>query len=153
MQIKMPALNLPAGSVTLKTDNGRRMIFDFIRKKYLVLTPEEWVRQHFLQYITTHLGYPASLIHVEAGIGLNRLRKRCDAIVYSKMTLPLAILEFKAPDIEIGMPAFEQAARYNMSVGVPYLILSNGMVHFCCKVDPETGTYAFLNNIPVYDEL
>jgi hypothetical protein len=153
MQNKMPVLNLPAGPVSLKTENGRRMIFDFIRKKYLVLTPEEWVRQHFLHYITAHLGYPASLIHLEASIGLNRLRKRCDAIVYSKKIIPLAILEFKAPDIEISMPAFEQAARYNMTVGVRYLILSNGMEHFCCKVDRETGTYAFLNSIPGYDEL
>ncbi len=145
----MEQLNLPQYQHKLKEERGKRYIFDSIRKKYLVLTPEEWVRQNFVQFLVQERNFPAGLIEIEKGLKLNELQKRADAIVY-KNSSPLVLVEFKAPNVEIKQEVFEQVARYNTHFKVPYLIVSNGLSHYCAKIDFEENTFEFLNQIPDY---
>ncbi|WP_372773576.1 type I restriction enzyme HsdR N-terminal domain-containing protein [Mangrovibacterium sp.] len=146
-------LNLPTYSFRTKQVEGKIQIFDQIRKKYLVLTPEEWVRQNFIRYLIDEKGFPASLMVVEAGLKLNQNQFRADLVVYNKSRSPLMIVEFKAPEIKITQKTFDQIARYNLTFEVPYLIVSNGMNHYCCQVDFEKRNYRFLQEIPTFMEL
>lgn len=148
----MEKLNLPQYPIKIKKEEGKDFIFDSIRKKYLVLTPEEWVRQNFVQYLIHDKKYPASLIAIEKGLKLNELQKRADALFY-KDSIPYVLIEFKAPNVKITQETFEQIARYNMVFKVPYLIVSNGINHYCCKVDFTANSFEFLKEIPKYDEL
>lgn len=145
----MQKLNLPQYPIKIKKEGGKEFIFDSIRKKYLVLTPEEWVRQNFIQYLIHDKKYPASLIAIEKGLKLNELQKRADALFY-KDSKPHVLIEFKAPNVKITQETFEQIARYNMVFKVPYLIVSNGMDHYCSKIDFETNSFKFLKEIPDY---
>lgn len=144
----MKRLNLPTYSFNIKLIEQRKYIFDFIRKKFVILTPEEWVRQNFLRFLVDEKKYPASLIAVEKEFKLNNLSKRSDAIVYNRSGNPILILEFKAPEVKIDQKVFDQIARYNMKLNVNYLVVSNGMEHFCCKIDTENNTYFFLKEVP-----
>ncbi len=146
----MKRLNLPTYSFNIKLIEQRKHIFDFIRKKFVLLTPEEWVRQNFLRYLVDEKKYPASLIAVEKEFKLNKLSKRSDAVVYNKAGKPFLIIEFKAPEVKINQKVFDQIARYNMKFKVGYLIVSNGMEHYCCKIDYLNNSYVFLKEIPDY---
>lgn len=149
----MLSLNLPIFSVNVSEKDGKRIIFDPVRRKYVALTPEEWVRQHFVNYLITVKNFPKELLANEVPVKLNGTSKRCDTVVYNRFLAPLVIVEYKAPTIEITRSVFDQIARYNMVLRVKYLIVSNGINHFCCKIDYEAQTYSFLEDIPEYDTL
>jgi hypothetical protein len=146
----MQALNLPPYQFKFKETEGRLMIFDSFRKKYVVLTPEEWVRQNFISYLISEKKFPASLIAVEAGLKYNQLQKRADILVYDKQGGPLLLVECKAPEVKITQDTFDQVARYNMTFKVKYLVVTNGMNHFCCQMDYSDNSYVYLKDIPVY---
>src|ERR1039457_6927984 len=128
----MKTLSLPPYQFKLKEAGLRTQIFDVIRKKYVVLTPEEWVRQNFLQYLIQEKKFPALLISVEAGLKYNQLQKRMDVLVYDKHGNPYLMVECKAPEVKITQDVFDQIARYNLVFKVKYLVVTNGMHHFCC---------------------
>lgn len=147
----MQELNLPKYQFKLKKDGKRTLIFDAIRKKYLVLTPEEWVRQNFLQYLIQEKKFPASLIAIEAGLKYNQLQKRTDVLVYDKQGKPFLIVECKAPEVKITQDAFDQIARYNMVLKVKYLVVTNGINHFCCLMDYTNNTFTYLEQVPFFE--
>lgn len=146
-------LNLPPGDVKMRKTSRGDEIFDPLRRKWLLLTPEEWVRQHFTAYLRTHLSYPRSLMSNEVAIQLNGTLKRCDTVVFDHSAKPLMIIEYKAPAIEITQEVFDQIARYSLVLQVKYLTVSNGLHHYCCKLHPDTGKYTFLKDIPPYGAL
>lgn len=146
-------LNLPTFAAKVKEKDGKRTIFDSVRHKYVALTPEEWVRQHFVHYLMAEKGFPKDLLANEVAVKLNGTSKRCDTIAYNRFLEPLVIVEYKAPTIDITRAVFDQIARYNMVLRVRYLIVSNGLRHFCCQIDYTTQTYSFLEEIPVYESL
>lgn len=149
----MIQLNLPSYPIKLKEEGGKQFVFDFIRKKYLVNTPEEWVRQNFIQFLIQEKKYPASLIAIEKGLKLNELQKRADVVVYDNNGEAIVLIEFKAPSIKITETTFEQISRYNMVFKVPYLIVSNGLNHYCCKIDFTQNSFEFIKEIPDYNKL
>ncbi len=149
----MQLLNLPRYEAKINTDNGKRQIFDCLRRCYVALTPEEWVRQHFINMLLTQKGYPAALTANEVGITLNGMSRRCDSVVYDKQLKPRVIIEYKAPTVKIDAKVFAQIARYNLVLKVDYLIVSNGLQHFCCRMDYEKSSYTFLKDIPVYADI
>lgn len=146
-------LNLPSFDIRLQRDDEGVKIFDRLRKKFIILTPEEWVRQHFVNYLINHKGFPESLMANEIGITLNGTRRRCDTVVFDKHGSPMVIVEYKASSIVISQSTFDQIVRYNMVLQVGYLIVSNGMRHYCCRIGREANTYVFLKDIPPYDEI
>lgn len=148
----MERLNLPTYSFNIKLKEQRKYIFDFIRKKYILLTPEEWVRQNFLKYLVDEKKYPASLIAVEKEFKLNTLSKRSDAVVYNKSGIPVLIVECKAASVKIDQKVFDQIARYNMKLNVEFLVVTNGLNHYCCKIDFENHTYSFLKDVPEFNQ-
>ena len=129
------------------------MIFDFLRKKYVALTPEEWVRQHFTHYLVEHKGYPKGLLGNEIELQIGDKRLRCDSILYNKVARPQMIIEYKAPTVPLQQKVFDQVSAYNLLLRVDYLIISNGMEHYCCKMDYEHQKYLFLQDIPDYEKL
>lgn len=141
-------LNLPPAPLKTKQEGGRTMVFDALRKRYVALTPEEWVRQHFVHFLITVKGYPASCIGNEISLQVGDMKKRCDTVVYDEKAMPAMIVEYKAPTVQITQKVFDQIWRYNTRMHVPYIIISNGIQHFCCKIDYEKGTYEFLTDIP-----
>ncbi len=149
----MTQLNLPSCDISLKKTANGIMIYDRLRHKYVALTPEEWVRQHFVDYLISHKGYPGSLIANEAGITLNNTRRRCDTVVYDRSASPLVIIEYKAPSVNISQSVFDQIVRYNMVLHARYLFVSNGLTHYCCMIDYHNRSYSFLKEIPSYSSL
>ncbi len=147
----MQALNLPTYQFKLKQKGLVTQIFDAIRKKYVILTPEEWVRQNFLQFLIHEKKFPASLIAVEMGLKYNQLQKRADVLVYDKSGTPYLMVECKAPEVKITQDVFDQVARYNMNFKVKYLVITNGLNHFCCQMDYSTNNYNYLENIPFFE--
>ncbi|HET8829513.1 MAG TPA: type I restriction enzyme HsdR N-terminal domain-containing protein [Pelobium sp.] len=141
-------LNLPPYAFKLHQKNNVVFIFDELRKKDLVLTPEEWVRQHFVKYLIIQKKYPKTLIKLEGGFKLNRLQKRTDIVVFDNSGNPEILVECKASSIKITQDVFDQAARYNMIHKVKYLVISNGLQHYCCMMDYETNSYQFLEELP-----
>lgn len=151
---KIAELNLPAYDVKLRqTADGKPQIWDVLRQQFVALTPEEWVRQHFVHYLTDCLGYPAALMTNEVSIGLNGMSRRCDTVLYSQTLSPRMILEYKRPTVNITQKVFDQICRYNLVMRVDYLIVSNGINHYCCFMNYENMTYRFLEKIPSYSEL
>lgn len=148
--LKMQNLNLPKYSLKVKYDGSKSYIFDPIRKKYLIHTPEEWVRQNFIQYLVQEKKYPASLIAVEMGIDVLATKKRCDIVLFNSYGKPDIIVECKAPSVKISQDTFDQVARYNLTLNTNYLIVTNGMQHFVCVMDHENKCYHFLKEIPLY---
>ena len=147
-------LNLPDYELKMRrTANGKTEVFDLFRKKFILITPEEWVRQNFLHYLLNEKGYPASLIAVEKGLKVNRLQKRFDAVVYNNKRIPIVLIEFKSTDVKLSQKVFDQIAMYNLQMQVKYLIISNGLTHYCCKMDYESSSYQFLAEVPAYTEL
>lgn len=149
----MYQLNLPPFDVKVKKIDDKLMVFDGLRRKYVSLTPEEWVRQHFVNYLITEKKFPPNLIANEMQINLNGLMKRCDTVVYNSHLTPLVIVEYKAPEVKITQQVFEQVVRYNIVLRVRYLIVSNGINHYCCLMDYENQTFSYLKFIPNFTEL
>jgi len=149
----MLSLNLPIYDTKITVQDGKKAIFDVIRRRYVALTPEEWVRQHFVHFLIAHKGYPKSLMANEIILNLNGMKKRCDTVLYNKDLSAKMILEYKAPHIEINQAVFTQISTYNLVLKVDYLIVSNGLSHYCCKMDYEQQTYTFLADIPDYKAL
>ena len=150
---QVPPLNLPPFNFKIKLEGEILKIYDSLRSKYVAATPEEYVRQHFINYLVHYLHYPSSHIANEIGIELNGTKKRCDSVVFGEDLSPLVIIEYKAPNVEINQHTFEQIARYNLRLKARYLIVSNGMQHYCCVMDYEADTYNFLPRIPDYSDL
>jgi hypothetical protein len=146
----MERLNLPTYSFTVKSEGGRQYIFDNIRRKYVVLTPEEWVRQNFTRFLVSERSCPPSLIAIEKQFRVNRLSRRADILVYSRKARPVMIIECKAPQVHITQQVLDQLALYNLRFNVSYLVLTNGMVHYCCFLDAVEGRYRFVDDIPDY---
>lgn len=146
-------LNLPSFETNIIQKDKNRMIFDILRKRYVKLTPEEWVRQHFIHFLIEHKNYPAGLLANEVGLDLNGTKKRCDTVLYRRDLSPQMIIEYKAPQINIAQKVFDQIARYNIVLRVDYLIVSNGLQHYCCKMNYEQQNYSFLTDIPDYTSL
>jgi len=149
----MSKLNLPSAKFKYKTEGTKRFVFDVIRKKYVALTPEEWVRQHIIHYLTGHLDYSPGLISVETLVKVNGLNQRADIVVYDRKGKPVMIVECKSPDVKIDNAVFEQVARYNLKLGVRFLLISNGIKHYCAMLNKEEGNYKMLKAIPAFDEL
>ena len=149
----MQKLNLPEYSFRIKTTEGKSFIFDSLRKKHVRLTPEEWVRQNFVQFLIAEKKYPVSLIAVEAGVKVNNNPQRADLIIFNRTGNPLLVAEFKAPEVKIDQKAFDQIVRYNMQLKVPFLIVSNGLQHYCCKINYDDNAYAFMNEIPEFADI
>ena len=146
----MQALNLPKTDLKIITRDGKQQVFDILRRKYVALTPEEWVRQHFINYLIQHKGYPAECIGNEIPITLNGTKKRCDTVVYGQNAQPAMIIEYKSPQVEISQQVFEQISRYNIKLRVKWLVVSNGLHHYCCWLNYESGTSQFVEDIPPY---
>ena len=149
----MFSLSLPSIEANIKKEGEKSLIFDNLRKRYVTLTPEEWVRQHFVGYLINHKHYPAALMANEISISLNGMTRRCDTVVYNRQLEPLAIVEYKAPTVSISRKTFEQAMAYNNVLRVPYIIISNGLRHYCCHLDYTQMKAEFLQDIPEYAEL
>ena len=143
-------LNLPEYRFRLKKENNISYIFDEIRKKFLVLTPEEWVRQHFVQFLIREKKYPRSLMKLEGGLKLNSMQKRSDNLLFNRSGEKVMLVECKAPSVKISQDTFDQVARYNFTHRVKYLVVSNGMQHFCAEIDLEKKSYNFLRELPEY---
>lgn len=148
---KLPLLNIPYANLRYaENEEGDLKIYDSLRKKFIALTPEEFVRQNFIHWMMNSFGYPESYIGNEIEISVNDTKKRCDTVIYSKDFTPLVIVEYKAPHIEINQSTFDQIVRYNMELKAKYLIVSNGLRHYCCKIDYQRNTYDFIRMIPSY---
>lgn len=146
-------LNLPDYPLNVKKNGNRLVVFDRLRKRFVTLTPEEWVRQHFVEYLIEEKQFPAALMANEVSLTQNGIKRRCDTLVADRQGQPLVIVEYKAPEIEITQQVFDQIVRYNMVLRARYLMVSNGMTHYCCQIDYEHNTYAFLTDIPCYNDL
>lgn len=149
----MLELNLPPFDIKIKKDKDRICVWDVLRKKYLVLTPEEWVRQHFVNFLVCEKGYPLNLMANEYQVILNEQKKRCDSVVFDRNGYPLAIIEYKAPTVKISQDVFDQIIRYNIILRVKYLIVSNGLEHYCCWIDSDSRSFQYLPDIPNYQDL
>ncbi len=141
-------LNLPAFEYQLKKIDDKVHIFDIIRKKFLFLTPEEWVRQHFVHFLITKYHYPKSLMTTERGLYYNKIQKRTDIVVYDRNGKPFLIVECKATNIPINQKVFNQVAMYNKVHQAPYVCVTNGLVHYCCKIDLKNNHFNFLEDLP-----
>ena len=149
----MQQLNLPTYAAKIIKKGTELKIYDILRRKYVALTPEEWVRQNFVHFLIDYKGFNPTLMANEVAICLNGVNKRCDSVLYSKALVPRMIIEYKRPDVEITQKVFDQICRYNMALHVDYLIVSNGLSHYCCRIDAEKGDYTFLDDIPRYEDL
>jgi hypothetical protein len=149
----MRLLNLPSYNIKVTKKGGKRYIFDPLRRKNVAFTPEEWVRQHFVNYLITSKAYPSERIANEVAIHVNGISKRCDTVIYDNYMEPLLIIEYKAPDVTITEDVFSQISRYNSVLKVPYLIVSNGLTHYCCNMDYVNMKCRFMKDIPAYTEI
>jgi type I site-specific restriction endonuclease len=147
---KLPILSLPIYKLKMKSDGEKTYIFDVVRKKYLLLTPEEWVRQNFIHYLNKEKKYPLGLMGVEQMVKYNSLKTRADIVMYNTEGKANIIVECKAPDVKITQDTFNQIAKYNSQLKVKYLLVTNGMNHYCCKMDYESNRITFLEEIPSY---
>lgn len=149
----MQKLNLPEYSFKTRTAEGKQYIFDSLRKKYVRLTPEEWVRQNFVQFLISEKKFSTALMAVEAGVKINNNPQRADLVIFDRSGNPVLVAEFKAPEVKISQLTFDQIVRYNMQLKVRFLIVSNGMQHYCCTIDYAENTYAFRPDIPDFEEI
>lgn len=147
-------LNLPQYDARLRrTASGAVQIYDELRRKYVALTPEEWVRQHFVHWLLSAKGYPASLTANEVGLSLNGTLRRCDTVVFGTDGCPAVVVEYKAPEVAVTQKVFDQIARYNLVMRARYLVVSNGVDHYCCRYDHATGRYAFMREVPSWQDI
>lgn len=143
-------LNFPKFSFRFKNSENKISIFDVIRKRFVILQPEEWVRQHCVHYLIENKGYPKSLINVEKELTVNKLRKRYDIVVFNSDGSIYLIVECKSPKITINQSTFDQIAQYNLSLNASYLMITNGLNHYYCQMDFKEEKYQFLKDIPEY---
>lgn len=141
-------INFPKYEFKVRHMGEQPQIFDAIRKRFVALTPEEWVRQHWLRYLVEEKKYPRSLVAVEMSLKLNKLSKRCDIVVFGRNGLPQLIVECKAAEVKLSQKVFDQIARYNLALKVSYLVVSNGWKHYCCAIDAGKGSYHFMEALP-----
>ena len=147
-------LNLPEYQFNIKkNEKGAWTIFDQLRRRFVTITPEEWVRQHFVRFLIQEKGFPMGRMANEVSLVQNGIQRRCDSLVADEHGLPQVIIEYKAPQIAITQLTFDQIVRYNMVLRAKYLIVSNGLTHYCCKIDYQNDTYGFLADIPDYSQL
>jgi hypothetical protein len=146
----MVKLNLPEFEYSVKKAEGKVWIFDIIRKRFLILTPEEWVRQHFVNYIINDLKYPKALIKIESGLIYNKLSKRSDIIVYNREGIPWMIIECKASDQKLSQQTLQQVTMYNTSLKAKYIVVTNGLQHLCCEVNWEDRRTTLMKSFPEY---
>lgn len=149
----MQALNLPPYKISIRRMNGREQIFDILRRKFVALTPEEWVRQHFIHFLTEHKGYPPTLLSNEVQLRIGDKSVRADSVLYDNHLRPRMIVEYKAPTVPLTQKVFDQISAYNLLLHVDYLIVSNGLQTYACKMDYDNSTYVFLTDIPDYASL
>ena len=149
----MIELNLPKYPARLTRRDGKPYIYDELRRKFVRLTPEEWVRQHFVHFLLDEGGYPKELMQNEVGLQLGATTKRCDTLLYDRSLRPQMILEYKAPHIPLSEAVLQQIVRYNYALRVPYLVLSNGLTHYAWRIDYEGQSYSPLPQLPRYTEL
>ncbi len=149
----MQALNLPTYSFNIKSVDGAQVIFDPCRQKWVALTPEEWVRQHLVQYLIQDRNYPASLVSTEMALRINQLSRRCDIVAYDRAGEPRILVECKAPSVKLNQQVFNQVAQYNWNLRVPYLLISNGLIHYCARLNHDAQSFHFTSEIPDYDTL
>ena len=149
----MYRLNLPPYPIKITERGEKRLIFDFLRRKYVALTPEEWVRQHFVHYLVETKGYPKNLLANEVELKVGDKKLRCDTLLYKGDLQPRMIIEYKAPTIPLQQKTFDQISAYNLLLKVDYLVVSNGLQHYCCKMDYEQQCYVFLEQLPDYELL
>ncbi|MDO6738554.1 type I restriction enzyme HsdR N-terminal domain-containing protein [Wenyingzhuangia sp. 2_MG-2023] len=146
----MQKLNLPSVDLKIKSKENKLFIFDPFRKKEILLTPEEWVRQHVANYLVYHKNYPISLTVLERELILNNTKKRTDIVIYNTLGTPEIIVECKASSVKITQQVFDQIARYNLKLNANYLIVTNGLEHYFCQMDFKNERYVFLKDIPNY---
>ena len=149
----MYRLNLPTYAIKIGEKDGKRTIFDYLRRKYVALTPEEWVRQHFVHFLTEHKGYPTGLLANEVELHCGNKKLRCDTLLYTRELQPRMIIEYKAPTITLQQKTFDQISAYNLLLHVDYPVVSNGLQHFCCRMDYNHRRYEFLQDIPDFQDL
>lgn len=150
MDERLPPLALPDHGLKTKHDAAGPQVFDAVRRLWVALTPEEWVRQHFINHLVHDLGYPASRISVERALTLHGLTKRADVVVFGADGSPEVLVECKAPHVRITQRTFEQAAHYNIVLKVGLLMVTNGLQHFSCRIDHRSGTVQFLDHLPAH---
>ncbi len=148
--MNLPKLNLPEFSFQIRNEAGREEIFDIFRKKWVALTPEEWVRQNFITWLVKTKNYPLSLIALERSLTVNKTARRFDAVVFNTSGKIFMLLEFKSPYVKLSSKTIDQIAAYNTVIKANYLTISNGILHYCAQINYETNSYSFLNNIPEY---
>jgi type I site-specific restriction endonuclease len=146
-------LNLPQYSFRIREKLEKKLIFDNFRRRWVALTPEEWVRQNFVRYLTEEKHFPASLVAIERSLKINHRDFRTDIVLFSKTGNPLVVVECKAPEVKISQLVFDQIARYNLDLRVSYLIVTNGLSHYCCRFDQQQLSYTFLAEIPDYNKV
>ena len=146
-------INLPPYETKFREQGGKRQIFDVLRRKYVALTPEEWVRQHVVHYLMDYKGYPKGLLANEVELVIGEKKLRCDTLLYNRALQPQMIIEYKSPEIDLTQRVFDQITAYNFLLHVDYLIVSNGRQHYCCRMDYERQSYQLLKEIPRYEEL
>ena len=144
----MQKLNYPSYTFKLKTNENKTLIFDIVRKKYVTLTPEEWVRQNTIHYLFKEKNYPISLMAVEKQLKIRTLRKRIDIVSYTNDGIPFLIVECKAPSVQISQDTFDQIARYNLKLEAQILMVTNGISHYYCVMNHKKQAYEFLSELP-----
>ena len=149
----MQELNLPKFEIRVQRQKDKLTIFDFLRRRHVALTPEEWVRQHFTHFLVEHKGYPKGLLANEVELSVGDKSLRCDSVLYDRELHPQMIVEYKAPKIKLTQKVFQQIATYNLLLHVDYLVVSNGIEHHCVKMDYDNQKYLFLEDIPDYQEI
>jgi len=143
-------LNLPRYEFKIRVGKENKQIYDGIRKKYILLTPEEWVRQNVIAYLSSEKKYPVTLMAVEKKLMVNNMPQRFDLLIFDRKGNPLLVAEFKAPSVKITQDAFSQVVRYNSKLRVPLILVSNGLTHFICKIDYQSGSVVYLDQIPEF---
>ena len=149
----LPELNLPPVDLRMKREGELVKVFDHLRQRYVALTPEEYVRQHFVNWLMTDRHFPASLMANEVSLNVNGAPRRCDTLIFGRDGRPLVVVEYKAPSVTISQDTFDQIARYNIALNARYLIVSNGMAHYCCVFDPAADTYHFIPEVPDWRDI
>lgn len=150
MELNLPKANL---RFTRRTSDGLPMVWDRLRSKFVALTPEEWVRQHFVDYLISFKGYDPGAMANEVGLTQNGRKRRCDTAVFDRFSRPLMIVEYKAPEVRLSQAVFDQIVRYNSVLQAPYLAVSNGLTHYCCRIDHAGRSVEYLSDIPAFRDI
>ena len=148
-----PKLNLPAYDLRTSERSGKAWVYDVFRDKYVRHTPEEHVRQQFVHYLIDAHGVPAGLVAIEQPVDVNGQSQRADVVVYDRQACPLLLIECKAPSQSIEQAVFDQASRYNLSLGAPFLVVTNGHEHYACRIDRSANRINFLPDLPTFEEM